>query len=103
MIEHTPADEALDVALGAYRVAEPSSALRQRIIACAPRERAGARLWRWIVGAGVGVGLAASGAAGVAAGYVLGQPAASRLVGPSELDAGQVSVPADSIGEAADG
>jgi len=36
-------DAALDAALAAYATAEPSAALRQRIVAIAPRERAMAR------------------------------------------------------------
>jgi len=103
MTEITPADKTLDTALAAYVVTEPSAALRRRIIAAAPRERVIGRLWRWIAGAGLGFGLAASGAAGVAAGYTLGHPAASRLVGPSELDAGQFSALADPAGDAASG
>jgi len=94
--------EALVTLLAAYAVAEPDAALRERIIAAAPRERAG-RLWRWIAGAGLGLGLAASGAAGVAAGYTLGHPAAARLVGPSDLDDGQFSALADPVGDAASG
>jgi hypothetical protein len=103
MIEDIPDDDVIDAALAAYRVVEPSVALRQRILAAAPRERAKGRLWRWITGAGVGLGLATSAAAGVAAGYGLGQPEARRLVGPSELDAGQVDVLAGPAGAAADG
>ncbi len=95
-------DAALDAALAAYAAAEPSAALRQRIVAAAPRERAKGALLRWFAGAGLGLGLAASAAAGVAAGYTLGHPAVTRLMGPSELDAGEFSA-LGPAGGAADG
>jgi len=99
----TLSDAALDAALAAYAAAEPSAALRQRIAAAAPRERARSALLRWFAGAGLGLGLAASAAAGVAAGYTLGHPAVTRLMGPSELDAGEFSVLDGPAGGAADG
>jgi hypothetical protein len=85
----------LDAALAAYVESEPSNTLRGQIIAAAPRQRAIGRLQRWIAVAGLGLGLAASGAAGVAAGYTLGHPAAARIVGPTELDTGQFGAFAD--------
>jgi len=84
-------DAGLAAALAAYVTAEPSAALRQRIIAAAPRERTIGALRRWFAAAGLGLGLAASAAAGVAAGYTLGHPAVTRLMGPQELDAGEFS------------
>jgi len=94
---------ALDAVLAAYVAVEPNATLRERIIAAAPRERAAGRLRRWIAGAGLGLGLAASGGAGIAAGYTLGHPAAARIVGPSELDTGQFSAFADSADATASG
>lgn len=96
-------DAALDAALAAYAAAEPSAALRQRIIAVAPRERTIGALRRWFAGAGLGLGLAASAAAGVAAGYTLSHPAVTRLMGPSELDAGEFSALGGFAGGAASG
>jgi len=93
----------LDAALAAYRTTEPSVALRERIIAAAPRQIAASRLRRWAAGAGLGLGLAASGVSGVAAGYTLGHPAAARAIGPSELDTGQFSALADPADEGASG
>jgi len=87
----TAPDAGLAAALAAYVMAEPSAALRQRIIAAAPRERAMGALRRWFAAAGLGLGLAASAAAGVGAGYTLGHPAVTRLIGPLELDAGEFS------------
>jgi hypothetical protein len=84
-------DAALDHALAAYVTAEPSAALRQWIVAAAPRERAIGAVRRWTAAAGLGLGLAASATAGVAAGYMLGHPAVTRLMGPLELDAGEFS------------
>jgi hypothetical protein len=84
-------DAALDAALAAYVTAEPGAALRQRIVAAAPRERAIGAVRRWLAAAGLGLGLAASATAGVAAGYTLGHPAVTRLMGPLELDAGEFS------------
>lgn len=50
----------------------PSVALRDRILAAAPKERAArSRAWRWLTGAGVGAGLAAATAAGLVAGVNL--------------------------------
>jgi hypothetical protein len=100
MTEDRISDHALDALLASYETAEPSAMLRRRIIGAAPRERAAGRAWRWIVGAGLGLGFAASAAAGVAAGYVLGPSAVTRLIGPSELDAGEFSAivdPADGV------
>ena len=93
----------LDHALAAYRTSEPSDALRIRIIAVAPRQRVAGRLRRWIAGAGLGLGLAVSGVAGVAAGYTLGNPTAVRAIGPSELDTGQFSALADPVDASASG
>jgi hypothetical protein len=59
---------ALDEALDALRPPQPSAALRDRIIAAAPREQRGWSLRRWLTGAGVGAALAAASAAGVMVG-----------------------------------
>jgi hypothetical protein len=97
------AERLLDAVLDRGAAPAPSAALRGSIIAAAPRERVAGRLWSWLRGAGLGLGLAASAAAGVAAGYTLGHPTVTRLMGPSDLDAGEVSSLADPIGDAANG
>jgi hypothetical protein len=97
------AERMLDAALERYDAREASAALRTRIIASAPRERAVGAVRRWIAAAGLGLGLAASAAAGVAAGYTLGHPAVTRILGPSELDVGEFSALADPAGDAANG
>lgn len=62
----------------------PSMALRDRVLAAAPRERtARSRAWRWLTGAGVGAGLVAATAAGLLAGVNLSVSAAA----PSEDEA----------------
>jgi hypothetical protein len=94
------AERLLDAALERYGARDEAAPLRARIIAAAPRERAAGAMWRWLTGAGLGLGLAASGAAGVAAGYTLGHPAVARLMGPSELDSGQLSALAEPAGDA---
>lgn len=97
------AERLLDAALRRHDAAQASAALRGRIIASAPRERAAGRLLRWLAGAGLGLGLAASAAAGVAAGYTLGHPTVTRLLGPPDLDAGELSALAGPDGGAASG
>src|SRR5579863_7252305 len=59
----------LDRLLEADAVPAPSSALRDRVIGSAPLARATARAARWLTAAGLGLGLAAAGLAGVAAGF----------------------------------
>jgi hypothetical protein len=97
------AERLLDAALQRYDAADAGAGLRGRIVAGAPRERAAGALPRWLAGAGLGLGLAASAAAGVAAGYTLGHPTVTRLLGPSGLDAGEFSALADPAGDAASG
>jgi hypothetical protein len=92
------AERLLDDALQRYDASAASAALRTRIIASAPRERAAGALRRWLAAAGLALGLAASAAAGVAAGYALGHPAVTRLLGPSELDVGEFSALSDPAG-----
>jgi hypothetical protein len=87
-------DERLDALLAAYRTAEPSAALRSRIIAAAPRQRAIGRAWRWMSGAGLTAMLAASCAAGVAAGLTLAPASVARLIRPAQ--------PADEVSSLAD-
>jgi hypothetical protein len=103
MTEDPISDRALHALLDGYAASEPSAALRGRIVSAAPRERSVGRAWRWIAGAGLGLGFAASAAAGVAAGYTLGPPAVTRLMGPSELDAGAFSAIADPVDGLGDG
>jgi hypothetical protein len=93
------AERLLDEALDRYEVAAPASALRDRVVAAA-RRAASRRTWRWLVGAGLGMGLASSAVAGAVAGYTLGRPEILRLSQPGELDAGEVSSLA---GDAANG
>jgi hypothetical protein len=75
------AERQLDAALGRYAAEDAGAALRQRIIASAPRQRSVGRVWRWAVGAGLGLGLAASCAAGVAAGVTLAPHSVTRIFG----------------------
>ncbi|WP_271065787.1 hypothetical protein [Caulobacter sp. NIBR1757] len=63
---------ALDEALDVLRPPQPSMALRDRILAAAPRGKAGWSLRRWLTGAGVGAALAAASAAGVMIGTQVG-------------------------------
>ena len=93
--------------LRAYETSEPSFELRSRIIAAAPRQRAIGRAWRWAAGAGLGFGLAASCAAGVAAGFTLAPSGLTRLIGEPPASASDLSSLADPGGspgdDAADG
>ena len=70
----------LDRLLEADAAAAPSSALRDRVIGLAPLARGTARAWRWLTAAGLGLGFAAAGLAGVAAGFTLAPPSVTRLV-----------------------
>jgi hypothetical protein len=97
------AERLLDEALQRYDARDASAALRARIIADAPRERTAGAVRRWIAAAGLGLALAASAAAGVAAGYTLGHPEVTRLLGPSDLDVGEFSALADPAGDATSG
>jgi hypothetical protein len=89
-------DRRLGALLAAYGAAEPGAELRARIVAAAPRQRAIGRAWRWIGGAGLGAVLAASCAAGVAAGLTLAPASLTRLVGA------HARAPADEITTLAD-
>lgn len=73
-------DESLTHLLLAYETAEPSAALRARIVAAAPRQRVVGRAWRWAAGLALGVGLAGSCAAGVAAGFTLTPASITRVI-----------------------
>ena len=97
------AERLLDAALQSYDAQGASAALPTRIIASAPRERTIGAVRRWLAAAGLGLGLAASATAGVAAGYTLGHPAVTRLLGPSELDVGAFSVLSAPAGGPANG
>ena len=88
-------ERSLEAQLEAY-IVEASPALRQRVIDLAPRARAAARTARWIAALGLGVGLTASAAAGVAAGVSFAPASVTRL-----LDGGTVSS-ADDAGLLAD-
>jgi hypothetical protein len=96
------AERALDALLTQAAAAEPSHALRARVIEAAPRQRAAGRTVRWLVGAGLGLGLAASCAAGVAAGFTLAPHSVVHLIGggPEHIEAD--SSLADPFGDAAD-
>jgi len=89
------AEQMLDAALERYAPRDASASLRARIISAAPHERAVAAMWRWLTGAGLGLVLAASCAAGVAAGYTLGHPTVARLMAPAEGDVGELSALSD--------
>jgi len=91
-------EQTLDVRLQAYDVVL-SPHLRERVLASAPARRAVRRAWRWVAAAGLGFGLAASAAAGVAAGLTLAPPGVTRLIsGPPTNDA-----LADLVGDAGEG
>jgi hypothetical protein len=72
-------DQQLDDLLACDGAAEPSAALRARIIAAAPRP--GSRRLGWTAAAGLGLALATCAFAGVAAGVKLAPPGVVRLVG----------------------
>lgn len=63
---------ALDEALDELRPPQPSAALRDRILAAAPRARQGSSLRRWLAGLGVGAALAAASVAGILVGTHVG-------------------------------
>lgn len=69
---------ALDEALDVLRPPQPSMALRDAILAAAPREARGWSLRRWLAGAGVGAALATA----CVAGMVIGVQVSA---GPAEL------------------
>jgi hypothetical protein len=75
--------EALDAALDAWRPMTASHALRERVIAAAPRAIRGAIRWTWVWGAGAGAGLCAATAAGLVMGVALyGQVAVAQADEP---------------------
>jgi len=87
-----------DALLDAAGRPAPSAALRDRILAAAPRERvARSRVWRWLTGAGVGAGLAAATAAGLLAGVSLsvasGPPSEDEALLATIYDNGLVEEP----------
>ena len=92
-------DAHLDALLAAYDAGEPGAALRARIVAGAPRQRAIGRAWRWVGGAGLGAMLAASCAAGVAAGLTLAPANLARAITgrppPPVADVSSLADPAD--------
>jgi hypothetical protein len=93
-------DRRLTSLLAACGSSDASAELRTRIIAAAPRQRAIGRAWRWLGGAGLGAVLAASCAAGVAAGLTLAPASLTRLVGghasaPASSDINTLADPAD--------
>jgi len=96
-------DDPLDHLLAAYAAAEPGAELRARIIAAAPRQRTIGRAWRWLAGAALGVGLAGSCAAGVAAGVSLAPAGVAHLIGAPPAGVDDVSSLADPASDAADG
>lgn len=92
----------LDQQLETLRPPQPSAALRQAILAAAPRPRVGrSRLWRWLTGAGLGAGLAAACAAGVLAGTLSSGPLGGAAAEEVKADA-LIAVGDDGPGLAAD-
>jgi hypothetical protein len=93
-------ERSLEAQLEAY-VVEASAALRARVIDIAPRARAVARTWRWITACGLGLGLAASAVAGVAAGVSFAPVSVTRLIGGepagSSDDSGLLADPTDAL------
>ncbi len=63
--------ESLDAALDAWRPPTPNHALRERVIAAAPKAIRRAVRWTWVIGAGAGAGLCAATAAGLLLGVAL--------------------------------
>lgn len=63
--------ENLDAALDAWRPPQPSHALRERVIAAAPKAIRRAIRWTWVIGASAGAGLCAATAAGLLLGVSL--------------------------------
>ncbi len=63
--------ESLDAALDAWRPPAPGHALRERVIAAAPKAVRRAVRWTWVIGAGAGAGLCAATAAGLLLGATL--------------------------------
>ena len=96
-------NDPLDTLLAAYAAAEPGPALRQRIIAAAPRQRTIGLARRWLAGAGLGAGLAAAGAAGVAAGFALAPDGVARIIAEPSRSGDDISSRADPAGDAANG
>ncbi len=97
-------DVRLDALLAAYRAGDPDAALRRRVIAAAPRQRAIGLAWRWLSGAGLGAALAASGAAGVAVGLTLAPAGLAQAIsGHPAAPAAAVSSLADPAGDPAIG
>lgn len=92
-------DDRLDTLLADYRASDPGAALRDRIIASAPRQQAIGRAWRWVSGAGLGAALAASCMAGVAAGVTLAPASVTQLIGghptADSADLSSLADPAD--------
>ena len=79
-------DDRLDTLLSRCPTAEPGVALRDRIVAAAPRQRAIGRAWRWLSGAGLGAARAASCAAGIAAGVTLTPAGVTQLISGHPTD-----------------
>jgi hypothetical protein len=93
------AERTLDVGLDAYAVPPPTPQLRERVLASARPPRP-VRAWRLAVAAGLGLGLAGSAAAGVAAGFTLAPPPVTRLIsGPAPSN----DALADLVGDAGEG
>lgn len=93
-------ERSLEIQLEAYVVEAPAP-LRRRIIDLAPRARAIARTVRWLAAVGLGLGLAASAVAGVAAGVSLAPASVTRLIGgepaASTDDSGLLADPTDDL------
>jgi len=77
------AERALDARIDADHVPPPSPQLRDRVLASARAPRP-ARIWRGVAAASLGLGLAGSAAAGVAAGFTLAPPGVTRLISGPE-------------------
>ena len=94
-------DEAeLDRLLAMDQVADPTAALRTRILAAAPGPRP--RRLGWLAASALGLGLATCGAAGVAVGFELAPPSVASFVGHEvSSEAGDAAQPPDPL-DAAD-
>ena len=95
-------EQALEVQLDAYDIVV-APALRDRILAAAPRARVAGRLGRWAAATALGLGLAGSCAAGVAAGFALAPPSVTHLFIGEPTPSASQSALADPTGDAGTG
>lgn len=91
------AERDLDAWLDTDAVAVPAG-LSASVLAAAPRARAARPVWRWVAAASLGLALAGSAAAGVAAGLTLTPPGVAQLISGPDNDASSLADPAGDVG-----